>query len=106
MDNKNNKPKNEIQIELTPDVATGHYSNLAAIAHTPGEFFLDFIAFTPNVPKAKVVTRVIMNPENAKNLLFALRDNIQKYENTFGNIQPKLPVNGNNPGDIPNPFMA
>lgn len=110
MDNKNNPAQKEIQIELTPDVANGHYANLAAIAHTPGEFFLDFIALTPNMPKAKVQTRVIMTPENVKNLLFALRDNIQKYEAVFGTIEPKKPVNGtprqggNN--DIPNPFMA
>ena len=106
MDNKNN-PKKELQIELTPDVATGHYANLAAIAHTPGEFFLDFIALTPNMPKAKVATRVIMTPENVKNLLYALRDNIQKYESVFGTIQPKMPVNPAPKGnDIPNPFMA
>ena len=101
--------KKEIQIELTPDVATGHYANLAAIAHTPGEFFLDFIALTPNMPKAKVATRVIMTPENVKNLLFALRDNIQKYESVFGTIQPKIPAaapGGNKDNGIPNPFMA
>lgn len=110
MDNNNNPKQKEIQIELTPDVAAGHYANLAAIAHTPGEFFLDFISITPNMPKAKVQTRVIMNPENAKNLLYALRDNIQKYENVFGTIEHKTPVNGGNRqggnNDIPNPFMA
>ena len=48
-----------------------------------------------------------MNPENAKNLLFALRDNLQKYEATFGEIQRKTPLkgNGNNGGEIPNPFI-
>lgn len=111
MDNKNNPVQKEIQIELTPEVANGHYANLAAIAHTPGEFFLDFIALTPNMPKAKVQTRVIMTPENVKNLLFALRDNIQKYEAVFGTIEPKKPVNGmprqgGNNNDIPNPFMV
>lgn len=108
------KPKQqEIQIELTPDVASGHYANLAAIAHTPAEFFLDFIALTPNMPKAKVQARIIMTPENVKNLLFALRDNIQKYETTFGTIERKLPLNGQGTprqngggGEIPNPFMA
>jgi hypothetical protein len=46
-----------------------------------------------------VQTRVIMTPENAKNLLFALRDNLTKYEATFGEIERKLPKNqpeGNN----------
>ena len=83
----------EIKIELTPDVAGGNYSNLAVIAHSSNEFFLDFIAVVPNSQAAKVQTRVIMSPENAKNLLFALRDNIAKYEQTFGEIQRKAPIN-------------
>lgn len=101
--------KNEIKIELTPEVANGHYANLAVISHSASEFFLDFIAVAPNMPQAKVQSRIIMTPENAKNLLFALRDNIQKYEGTFGEIERKMPKNGNqgNGGnDIPNPFMA
>lgn len=84
----------EIKIELTPEIASGNYANLAVIAHTPNEFVLDFIAVSPNMPQARVNTRVIMTPENAKNLLFALRDNIQKYENTFGEIERKVARNG------------
>ena len=101
--------KNEIKIELTPEVANGHYAILAVISHSASEFFLDFIAVAPNMPQAKVQSRIIMTPENAKNLLFALRDNLQKYESTFGEIERKMPKNGNqgNGGnDIPNPFMA
>ncbi len=98
--------KNEIKIELTPEVAGGHYSNLAVLSHTPGEFFIDFISMAPNMPQAKVQSRIIMTPENAKNLFFALRDNLQKYEQTFGEIQRKTPIAGNNGNDIPNPFMA
>jgi hypothetical protein len=93
------KKQNEIKIELTPEVAAGHYSNLAVIAHSGSEFYLDFIAVAPNMQQAKVQTRVIMTPENAKNLLFALRDNLTKYEATFGEIERKLPKNqteGNN----------
>ena len=112
MEQQNKNPQ-EIQIELTPEVASGHYANLAAITHTPGEVFIDFIALTPNMPKAKVQSRIIMTPENAKNLLFALTDNIRKYEAAFGPIEPKRPVgpagqggrSGGN-GEIPNPFMA
>lgn len=106
MANDNNKK--EIKIELTPEVAAGHYSNLAVISHSPGEFYLDFIAVTPNAPQARVQSRIIMTPENMKNLLFAIRDNVQKYEKTFGEITQKHPVNNNggNDGGIPNPFMA
>ena len=71
MDNKQ-KPQNEIKIELTPEVAHGHYSNLAMIAHSPNEFVMDFINMIPNPPQARVQSRIIMTPENAKNLFFAL----------------------------------
>lgn len=37
---ENNNKKNEIKIELTPEVAHGHYANLAMIAHSPTEFLL------------------------------------------------------------------
>lgn len=100
--------KQELKIELTPDVATGQYSNLAVLSHSPQEFFLDFVAMAPNMPQAKVVSRIVMTPENAKNLLFALRDNVAKYEQTFGEIVRKQPKNNPAKGgsDIPNPFQA
>ena len=43
--------KNEIKIDLTPEVAAGHYSNLAIISHSPNEFVLDFINMAPNMPR-------------------------------------------------------
>ena len=102
----NNNP-NEIKIELSPEVAKGIYSNLAVISHGANEFFLDFITMAPNMPQAKVQSRIIMTPENAKNLLAALSDNIRKYEATFGEITHKQPKGSNGPkGDLPNPFMA
>lgn len=108
MENKKNTA-NELKIELTPEIAKGVYSNLAVLSHGPSEFFLDFLSLAPNMPGAKVQSRVIMTPENAKNLLYALSENIQRYEATFGEIQrkmPKAPQNSNpNPGDLPNPFI-
>ena len=102
---QNNNPT-EIKIELSPEVARGIYSNLAVISHGPNEFFVDFITMAPNMPQAKVQSRVIMTPENAKNLLVALTENVKKYEANFGEIRPKRPVNqGNNGGEIPNPFI-
>lgn len=99
--------KNEIKIELTPEVAAGQYSNLAVISHSAQEVFLDFVTMAPNMPSAKVQSRIVMTPENAKNLLFALRDNIAKYEQTFGEITRKAPKSAPKGGnDIPNPFQA
>ena len=40
----------------------------------------------PGLPKPEVHSRIIMNPEHAKRLLFALQDNISKYENQVGPI--------------------
>ena len=91
------QPKNEIKIEISPEVAGGNYANLAVISNSPNEFFLDFIQVFPNMPQARVQTRVVMTPENAKNLLFALRDSLAKYENVFGEITHKEPITkGNN----------
>ena len=102
-----NNNKKELKIEITPEVAAGHYSNLAVISHSPNEVFIDFINMAPNMPQAKVQSRIIMTPENAKNLLAALSDNIRKYEATFGEITHKQPKGSNGPkGDLPNPCMA
>ncbi|MEF2642733.1 MAG: DUF3467 domain-containing protein, partial [Paramuribaculum sp.] len=83
--------KQELKIELTPEVASGHYSNFTVISHGPTEFFFDFITVAPNMPQAKVQSRVIMTPENAKNLLMALSENVKRYESTFGEIKRTVP---------------
>jgi hypothetical protein len=81
------EPESQINIELSEDMAEGVYSNLAMIAHSNSEFVIDFIRLMPGVPKAKVKARVIITPEHAKRLLTALKDNIRKYEDTFGAIK-------------------
>lgn len=92
------KNPNQINIELSEEVAEGVYSNLAMIAHSNSEFVIDFIRLMPGVPKAKVKSRIVITPEHAKRLLKALDDNIHKYEDTFGAIKqteeaPKFPIN-------------
>ena len=84
--------KNQLQIQLRPEVAEGKYTNLAMIGHSAGEFLIDFIFAAPGMPQAPVVSRVIMTPENAKKLMLALNDNISKYENQFGKIEMKSNV--------------
>ncbi|MBW7867615.1 MAG: DUF3467 domain-containing protein [Brumimicrobium sp.] len=85
MENNNNN-EHKINIELPEQIAEGVYSNLAVITHSPSEFVCDFIQIMPGAPKAKVRSRVIMTPENAKRFLNALMDNIQKYEENLGRI--------------------
>lgn len=84
--------KKQLQIEIKPDAACGTYANLAVISHSHSEFVLDFATMLPGTPKALVSNRIVMAPEHAKRLLFALQDNISKYESTFGDIE--LPGQG------------
>ena len=83
-----NQEKNDgqLKIELTPEVAEGIYANLAIITHSSAEVVLDFIRVLPGVPKANVKSRIVLAPEHAKRLLFALQDNVMKYEKAFGSI--------------------
>jgi hypothetical protein len=79
--------ENQINIELSDEVAEGIYSNLAIISHSSSEFVLDFIRIMPGLPKAPVKSRIILTPEHAKRLLFALQENIAKYEQQNGKIK-------------------
>lgn len=90
----NQENKNQLQIQLRPEIADGKYSNLAMIGHGPNEFIIDFIFAAPGMPQAPVVSRVIMSPENAKQLMFALTDNVKKYEAQFGEIKPRNAQSG------------
>jgi hypothetical protein len=83
----NTKNNNQLNIELTEEVAQGIYSNLAIITHSNAEFVVDFVRVVPGVPKAKVKSRVILTPEHAKRLMGALQDNITKYESMHGKIK-------------------
>ena len=93
MDEKQPK-QNQINIELSEEVAEGTYSNLAIITHSNAEFIIDFVRVMPGVPKAKVKTRVLLTPQHAKRLMKALADNIKKFEATHGEIQDTEAVQG------------
>ncbi|MCD8044677.1 MAG: DUF3467 domain-containing protein [Tannerellaceae bacterium] len=98
-----NTPNNEIQVELSEEVAQGTYANLAVISHSASEFILDFIRVVPGAPKAKVKSRIILTPDNAKRLLYALQDNIKKFEeqqsNTTSQFDDFIPPIGGIPGE-------
>ena len=96
------KKDNQVNIELTEDIAVGVYSNLTILTHSPTEFVADFIQLMPGMPKGKVRSRVIMTPQNTKRLMQALIDNVKKYEQTFGviedgNVPPMPPMNFGTP---------
>ena len=80
----------QVNIELGAAEAEGIYSNLAIITHSNAEFVIDFTRILPGIPKAKVHARVVMTPVHAKLLLNALRDNIDKFERKFGEINNSI----------------
>ncbi|WP_028295827.1 DUF3467 domain-containing protein [Olivibacter sitiensis] len=88
---------NQLNIELSEEVAEGIYSNLAIITHSNTEFVVDFIRVMPGIPKAKVKSRIILTPEHAKRLFKAFQDNIAKFESINGKIdtrdEPPFPMN-------------
>lgn len=86
MENNDNQ-NNQLNIELSEEIAEGIYSNLAIITHSPTEFVVDFIKMMPGVPKAKVKSRIVLTPQHAKRLLNALSDNISKFEQLNGKIR-------------------
>src|SRR3954463_285181 len=101
-DDKNQPSQNQINIELSEEIAEGVYSNLAMIAHSNSEFVIDFIKLMPGVPKAKVKSRIVLTPQHAKRLMKALKDNISKFEQTHGAIKDtempnSLPLNFGGP---------
>lgn len=87
MSDTKNPHEGQLPIELPANVAQGTYANLAMITHSTSEFILDFIRMMPGVPKGTVCSRVILTPEHAKRLLYALQDNLHKYEEKNGKIE-------------------
>lgn len=96
-----NEQENQLNIELSEEMAEGTYSNLAIITHSFAEFVIDFVNVMPNAPKAKVKSRVVMTPQHAKRLMRALVDNIKRFEAQNGIIkeqeQMNAPFNFNGP---------
>ncbi|APD07217.1 hypothetical protein UJ101_01706 [Flavobacteriaceae bacterium UJ101] len=98
------KPQMNIEV---PDNVHETYANLAVINHSPTEFVVDCIQMMPGMPKAKVKSRVILNPLHAKQLLAALAENVKRYEETFGEItQPNVAKPTSNNGDALHLFGA
>jgi len=107
MANENqNQNQNQIKIEIPKEELQGRYANMAMIAHGPNEFFIDMILRGPNMPQARVQSRMIMAPQHAKELMLALQDNIRHYEQNFGEIKIMRPAGapaGGNIMDFPLP---
>lgn len=95
------QPSNQLNIEISEEVAEGEYANLAIITHSHAEFVIDFVNVMPGTPKSKVKSRIIFTPQHAKRFMKALTENILRFEGTNGKIQDleevTLPMNFGGP---------
>jgi len=100
MTEKENIP-NQLNIEISEEVAEGTYANLAIITHSHAEFVIDFVNVMPGTPKSKVKSRIILTPQHAKRFMKAINENIEKYESVNGPIKDleeiQLPMNVGGP---------
>jgi ribonuclease BN (tRNA processing enzyme) len=84
---ENQQQPNQLNIEISEEVAEGTYANLAIITHSHAEFVLDFVNVMPGTPKSKVKSRIILTPQHAKRFMKAISENITKYEAANGTIK-------------------
>jgi hypothetical protein len=101
MSEQNQQPPNQLNIEISEEVAEGHYSNLAIITHSHAEFVIDFVNVMPGTPKSKVKSRIILTPQHAKRFMKALTEYVNRFEQLNGKIQDleevQLPLNFGGP---------
>lgn len=92
---------NQLNIEISEEIAEGSYANLAIITHSHAEFVIDFVNVMPGTPKSKVKSRIIFTPQHAKRFMKAMIENIEKFEAMQGVIKDldemQFPVNFGGP---------
>jgi hypothetical protein len=74
----------ELPIKISDEELKGRYSNLLRITHTSEEFVLDFINVVP--PQPVVISRIATSPGHLKRIIQALVENLDKYEEAYGEI--------------------
>lgn len=78
-------PPRQLRFEL-PANMNATYANAVMISQTHSEIVMDFIQVMPNSPAARVQSRVVMTPSNAKAFLQALKTNLDRFEEKNGEI--------------------
>lgn len=81
--------KKEIKLRVPDTVQAGTYANNTLVSHTREEFLLDFMMVAP--PGGTVVSRIIVSPSHLKRMILTMQGNLQKYEASYGPIEPHDP---------------
>jgi hypothetical protein len=101
MDQQQPQEQNQLNIEISEEMAEGEYANLAIITHSHAEFVVDFVNVMPGTAKSKVKSRIILTPQHAKRFMKAITENIIRFEQANGVIREideiQLPMNFGGP---------
>lgn len=76
-----------LNVKIDKEVAEGEYANLVLTVHSSSEFIFDFARILPGITEANIHTRIIMTPAHTKMFFKSLKDSIEKYESSFGEIK-------------------
>jgi hypothetical protein len=85
--------KESIQVDIDEETSFGKYSNLTLSLFSREEFIIDFAFLQAHIKKAKIRSRIILSPKNAKRLADLLNQQIAEYEEKIGPItgEPQPP---------------
>lgn len=81
-----NQEQQQIQIKATDEKLKGDYANVMQVLHTKEEFVLDFLNIFP--PTGTLNARIIVSPGHFKRMVAAMTENLKKYEEQFGKVEP------------------
>jgi len=88
-----------IQVEIEDTVAQGIYANLFLVGFTSEDINLDFAYLQPTTAKARIRSRLVLSPRNAKRLARLLAGSVADYEAKHGPITdesgPSITLNYN-----------
>lgn len=65
----------------------GRYANYFKVGYNALEFIFDFGQHYSGIEEAELYTRIVTSPCYAKSLFAILRESIEQYEKTFGDIK-------------------
>ena len=88
MENNNQQPQNQAkpgQIQISDNIPGAEYANAMQASHNRDEFQMMFLSIMP--PSGKVSSKIITSPGHFKRMVKAMQDNINMYEEKFGEIK-------------------
>lgn len=79
------KPAGKVQVQIPANLEP-IYANFALITNSASEIVIDFAQVMPQVPTARVRSRVVLTALNAKLVLRALSERMKRYEEQYGEV--------------------